>query len=84
MKHLVVLLSGNGSNLQAIIDAIESDVLKDTQISCVISNRKDAYGLQRANKHSIQSIYFPLKPFIDSGKTRDDFDLELAHKGILA
>lgn len=45
--RLVVLISGNGSNLQAIIDAIASGVVANTTISLVVSNRKDAYGLQR-------------------------------------
>ena len=45
--RLVVLISGNGSNLQAIIDAIASGVIANTTISLVVSNRKDAYGLQR-------------------------------------
>jgi phosphoribosylglycinamide formyltransferase-1 len=50
--RLAVLISGNGSNLQAIIDAIESGRL-DAQISVVVSNRPDAYGLERASRHGI-------------------------------
>lgn len=49
---LVVLISGNGSNLQAIIDAIEKDELHAT-IKLVISNQPDAFGLIRAKKHGI-------------------------------
>ena len=52
--RLAVLISGNGSNLQAIIDAIESDSL-DAEIVVVISNRPDARGLQRAARHGIES-----------------------------
>ena len=52
---LVVLISGSGSNLQAIIDAIESKQL-NAQISAVISNRPDAYGLTRARQHDIPMI----------------------------
>ncbi len=51
---LVVLISGNGSNLQAIMDAIESQQLNAT-IACVISNKKDAFGLQRAQQANIQT-----------------------------
>lgn len=50
--NLVVLISGSGSNLQAIIDNIESGRL-DARIACVLSNRPDAYGLTRAEKHGI-------------------------------
>ena len=49
---LIVLISGNGSNLQAIIDQIEQGQLA-VQISAVISNRADAYGLTRARQHHI-------------------------------
>ena len=49
---LAVLISGSGSNLQAIIDAIEAGEL-DASINSVISNNPDAYGLQRAQKHGL-------------------------------
>jgi phosphoribosylglycinamide formyltransferase-1 len=55
MKNIVVLISGNGSNLQAIIDAIEAKQI-DGCITCVISNRPQAYGLQRAQNHGITSL----------------------------
>lgn len=72
-----VLISGNGSNLQAIIDAIRMRVL-DAQIVLVVSNRKEAFGLQRAQKAGIPTRYFPLKPYRDAGKTRADYDADLA------
>ncbi len=52
---LAVLISGSGSNLQAIIDAIEQGALK-AEIRAVISNRPDAYGLKRAERHGIPAI----------------------------
>lgn len=52
MKSIVVLISGGGSNLQAIIDHIEAQAL-EVNISLVLSNRADAYGLQRAQKAGI-------------------------------
>lgn len=55
MKNIVVLISGNGSNLQAIIDAIETKQI-DGNITCVISNRPQAYGLQRAKNHGITAL----------------------------
>ena len=50
---IAVLISGNGSNLQSIIDAIESGRL-DAKICAVISNEPDAYGLTRAENHGIE------------------------------
>lgn len=53
MKNIVVLISGSGSNLQAIIDAIAAGEI-DGKICAVIANKSDAFGLQRAEKHSIK------------------------------
>ena len=74
---LVVLISGSGTNLQAIIDAIEIGDLK-AKIVLVISNRKTAYGLRRAEDHQIPTLYFPLKPYTDAGKSRESYDTDLA------
>jgi phosphoribosylglycinamide formyltransferase 1 len=57
--HLGVLISGSGSNLQAIIEAIESQQLPGVEIALVVSNKADAYGLQRALKHRLPAIYLP-------------------------
>ncbi|HEU5228801.1 MAG TPA: phosphoribosylglycinamide formyltransferase [Ktedonobacteraceae bacterium] len=57
--RLAVLISGSGSNLQALIDAIEKQQLPETEIVLVISSRADAYGLQRALKHKIPTVYLP-------------------------
>ena len=57
--RLGVLISGSGSNLQAIIEAIESHQLPDVEIALVVSNKPDAYGLQRALKHRLPAIYLP-------------------------
>jgi formyltetrahydrofolate-dependent phosphoribosylglycinamide formyltransferase len=75
--RLVVLISGNGSNLQAIIDAIRMKML-DAQIVGVVSNRKDAFGLERARKVGIPTHYHPLKPYTDGGQSRQEYDAELA------
>jgi formyltetrahydrofolate-dependent phosphoribosylglycinamide formyltransferase len=75
--RLAVLISGNGSNLQAILDAIRSRVL-DAQVVVVVSNRKDAYGLQRATAAGVPTRYHPLKPFRDAGRSRQEYDAELA------
>jgi formyltetrahydrofolate-dependent phosphoribosylglycinamide formyltransferase len=76
---LVVLISGSGTNLQAIIDAIESHQL-EAKIALVVSNRKVAYGLTRAEIHHIPTLYFPLKPYTDAGKSREDYDADLARQ----
>ncbi len=57
--RLGVLISGDGSNLQALIDAIEQRELPGVEIALVVSNRADAYGIQRALKHRIPVIYLP-------------------------
>ncbi len=57
--RLGVLVSGSGSNLQALIDAIESGQLPDVEIALVVSNKADAPGLQRALRHKLPAIYLP-------------------------
>lgn len=55
VKNIVVLISGNGSNLQAIIDSIAADKL-DAKIVAVISNNADVYGLTRAKTNNIDAV----------------------------
>jgi len=74
-KNIVVLVSGNGSNLQAIIDSLEGKVELGSVIA-VISNNASAFGLERAKKHSIDSVFINPKDF-DSRKM---FDQKLAEK----
>ena len=69
---LAVLLSGNGTNFQAIIDNIEKGQLKAV-IKIVISNNKDAFGLQRAKKHNIKNLCIDHRDFED----RESYDLRL-------
>ena len=57
--RLAILLSGSGSNLQALIDAIESKELPGVEIALVVSNNANAYGLQRALKHTLPTVYLP-------------------------
>jgi phosphoribosylglycinamide formyltransferase 1 len=66
---IAVLLSGSGTNLQAIIDAIEAGKL-DAEIKLVLSNKADAYGLVRAQKHGIPTALLNHKDF----STREAFD----------
>jgi len=69
---LGVLISGNGSNLQSIIDHIEKGFL-DAVIKIVVSNTADAFGLHRAKKHGIPFFVLENKNF----KRKEDFDQEL-------
>lgn len=76
-SKLAVLISGNGSNLQAIIDAIRARML-DAEIVVVVSNRRNAYGLERAAQAGIPTRYHPLKPYRDAGRSRQEYDADLA------
>jgi phosphoribosylglycinamide formyltransferase-1 len=69
---LGILVSGSGSNLQAIIDAIERKELSAT-IKVVISNRADAYGLERARTHGSPAVVIAHKSF----PSREAFEAEL-------
>ena len=55
MLRVAVLVSGGGTNLQAIIDRIEDGTIKNTEIVMVISNNKNAKALQRAENHHLIS-----------------------------
>jgi phosphoribosylglycinamide formyltransferase-1 len=61
--RVVVLVSGGGTNLQAIIDGIESGSIRNTAITGVISNNRSAYALERARKHGIKSVCLSPKDF---------------------
>lgn len=54
---IAVLVSGNGSNLQAIIDSIEKGHIKNAAINVVISNKANAYALERAKNHGINTVF---------------------------
>jgi formyltetrahydrofolate-dependent phosphoribosylglycinamide formyltransferase len=59
------------------MDAIEDGRL-DAEVVLVVSNRKAAYGLVRAEEAGIPTLYFPLKPYRDDGRGREQYDLDLA------
>jgi phosphoribosylglycinamide formyltransferase 1 len=71
--RLVILISGNGSNLQAILNACASGELPASVIS-VISNKADAYGLTRACNAGVEAIYFAKR----ENETRNEYDARLA------
>ena len=69
MLRVGILVSGGGTNLQAIIDAVENRTITNTEIVTVISNNKTAYALERAKKHGIESICISPKDYA----TREQF-----------
>ena len=68
---VAVLISGNGSNLQSLIDNFKKESLID--INCVISNKENAFGLERATEANIDNFFVDHTKF----KTREEFDQEL-------
>ena len=84
MLRVGVMVSGGGTNLQAIIDAMENGQITNARIEVVISNNKNAYALERAREHGIEAVALSPKDF-DSresfnqaflGKV-DEYDLDL-------
>lgn len=82
MLKLAVLVSGGGTNLQAIIDGIEAETITNAAIDVVISNNKNAYALERARNHGIEAKAISPKDY----ETRDAFNealyQELTDRGI--
>lgn len=76
MLNIVVLVSGGGTNLQAIIDGIENGTIENTRIAGVISNNKNAYALERAAKHGIESVCISPKDY----ESREIFNEEFTDK----
>nr|WP_086941225.1 phosphoribosylglycinamide formyltransferase [Thaumasiovibrio occultus] len=74
MKKIVVLISGHGSNLQAILDATSQGKITNSQVVAVFSNKADAYGLERARLAGVDAISVQQSDFAD----RDAFDAALA------
>lgn len=70
MLKVVVLVSGGGTNLQAIIDAVKSEQIRNVELSAVISNKKDAYALTRASENGIPGVCVSRKAY----ETREAFE----------
>lgn len=75
--RIAVLISGHGSNLQAIMDACNYGRLP-ARVVLVVSNRRDAYGLVRAREAGIPTVYHPLKPYLKDDPGRRAYDADLA------
>lgn len=66
MKNICVLVSGGGTNLQALIDAEKSGLIKGGKITCVIASKEGAYALERAKKADIATVVLSRKKYSDS------------------
>lgn len=73
MLNVVVLVSGGGTNLQAIIDAVGAGMITNTKIAGVISNNKNAYALERAEKHGIMNRCISPKEFASREEFNEKF-----------
>ena len=72
MLKIAVLVSGGGTNLQAIIDKIAEGVITNTEIAVVISNNKNAYALERAKQAGIEAVCVSPKDY----ENREQFNQE--------
>jgi phosphoribosylglycinamide formyltransferase, formyltetrahydrofolate-dependent len=76
MLKMVVCVSGGGTNLQAILDAVDRGDITNTEVAAVISNNPNAYALERAKNHDIAGICISPKQFED----RDSFNKAFLEK----
>jgi phosphoribosylglycinamide formyltransferase-1 len=74
--RVAVLASGRGSNLQAVIDAIEAGTVQ-AKIVVIISNKKDAPALERAHRHGLSARFIDPKPYAGRPDSREAYDREL-------
>ena len=82
MKKICVLVSGGGTNLQALIDAEKSGIIKNGKITCVISSKEGAYALERAKNAGIGTVVIPRKEYADSKSYSEAILAELKYMSI--
>ena len=73
MLKIAVCVSGGGTNLQAIMDAIDNGTITNAEISVVISNNRNAYALERAKNKNIPAICISPKDYVDRVAFNEDF-----------
>ncbi len=71
MKKIAVFISGSGSDMQSVIDGCESGYI-DGKVVCVVASKEGIYGLERAEKHGIDSAVFALKDYDRDCVKRDE------------
>jgi len=75
LYNIAVLLSGSGTNLQAVIDAVENGEIKNAKVALVLSSRDTVYGLQRAEKHGIPNMAIDRNDSAGLLKTLEDYNI---------
>ena len=85
MLNVVVMVSGGGTNLQAILDAVEDGRIRNTKICAVISNNAGAYALERAKNHGIPGIVISPKQFASREAFNEAFleEVEKLHPDLI-
>ena len=73
MLRVGILAAGGGTNLQAIMDAIDNGTITNTEIAVVISNNKNAYALERAKNHGVEAICISPKDYENRADFNEDF-----------
>ena len=76
MLNVVVLVSGGGTNLEAILDAVDSGKITNAKVAGVISNNRGAYALERAKNYNVEGICISPKDY----ETREEFNVEFLKK----
>ncbi|MCR4629448.1 MAG: phosphoribosylglycinamide formyltransferase [Clostridium sp.] len=76
MLNVLVMVSGGGTNLQAILDAIDNGAIRNAKVTAVISNNPNAYALERAKNHGIPAEVISPKSY----ETREEFNEALTEK----
>lgn len=82
MLKLAVLVSGGGTNLQAIIDAIDAGTIANAEIDVVISNNANAYALERAKNHGIEGMCISPKAYESREQFNDALTQTIMDRGI--
>ncbi len=72
MKRIAVLLSGRGSNFEAIAESVRAGRISDAELTIVVSNRESAGGIEKARRRGIEAVVIPSK-----GKQREEYDREV-------
>ncbi len=72
MKRIAVLLSGRGSNFEAIAESVRAGRIPDAELTIVVSNRENAGGIEKARQRGIEAVVIPSK-----GKQREEYDREV-------
>ncbi|MCH8946585.1 MAG: phosphoribosylglycinamide formyltransferase [Acidobacteria bacterium] len=72
MKRIAVLLSGRGSNFEAIAESVRAGRIRDAELTIVVSNRESAGGIEKARQRGIEAVVIPSR-----GKQREEYDREV-------